>query len=173
MKGGLVNRLVKAVPTEAVFTERCEARALLFANAQLSLHDAVDELQAYAEQSSLVARLGQDEVQRIMAAAFHAVRNQEDDGLDEAFEREIMLRTADLVRQWELDDPRDRWKHTGEAPPKAMSPQVNRPKAYETPEATINAFWYVVSLCEPKRLTAWLDDHPRDGPFLIKLLEDK
>jgi hypothetical protein len=23
----------------------------------------------------------------------------------------------DLVRQWELDDPRDRWRHTGERPP--------------------------------------------------------
>jgi hypothetical protein len=25
----------------------------------------------------------------------------------------------DLVRQWELADPRDRWRHTGEAPPPA------------------------------------------------------
>jgi len=23
----------------------------------------------------------------------------------------------DLVRQWELNDPRDRWRHTGEKPP--------------------------------------------------------
>lgn len=25
----------------------------------------------------------------------------------------------DLVRQWELNDPRDRWRHTGERPPSA------------------------------------------------------
>src|SRR5581483_740555 len=55
---------------------------------------------------------------------------------------------ADLLRQWEMDDPRDRWRHTGEAPPPAhvrnsgyQKPQV----IYRTPEATINAFLYVAS----------------------------
>ena len=59
--------------SEAAYAARCEARALLFISGQLSLHDAVDELQAYAEQSGLIDRLGQDEVQRIMAIAFAAV----------------------------------------------------------------------------------------------------
>lgn len=28
---------------------------------------------------------------------------------------------GDLVRQWELNDPRDRWRHTGEQPPHSQS----------------------------------------------------
>lgn len=29
-----------------------------------------------------------------------------------------------LVRQWELDDPRDRWRHTGETPPTSRSKTI-------------------------------------------------
>jgi hypothetical protein len=57
-----------------VFRERSAARALLFVNGQMSLHDAVDELQAAAERTGLIDRIGQDEVQTIMGAAFAAVR---------------------------------------------------------------------------------------------------
>jgi hypothetical protein len=58
----------------AVFTARAEARAILFAAGELDLHQAVDALQAAAIRDGLVAELGQDEVQRIMAEAFHKVR---------------------------------------------------------------------------------------------------
>ena len=57
-----------------VFTARCEVRAYLWAEGELELHDAVDALQAAAERDGLVARLGQDAVQAIMAKAFRAVR---------------------------------------------------------------------------------------------------
>jgi hypothetical protein len=30
-------------------------------------------------------------------------------------ETQIYLAAADLVKQWELPDPRDQWRHTGEA----------------------------------------------------------
>jgi hypothetical protein len=56
------------------FTARAEARALLFATGEIDLHSAVDALQAAAVASGLVAEIGQDEVQAIMAAAFHRVR---------------------------------------------------------------------------------------------------
>jgi uncharacterized sporulation protein YeaH/YhbH (DUF444 family) len=56
----------------AVFRERCEARAILWRASEFSLHEAVDVLQADAER--LVAEIGQDAVQEIMAAAFAAVR---------------------------------------------------------------------------------------------------
>jgi hypothetical protein len=58
----------------AVFTARCEARALLWRCLEFDLHEAVDALQAAAIASGLVAEIGQDEVQRLMATAFHAVR---------------------------------------------------------------------------------------------------
>jgi len=30
-----------------------------------------------------------------------------------------------------------------------------------------------VSLCDPEYLKAWLADHPRDTPYLLRLLESK
>ena len=33
----------------------------------------------------------------------------------------------DIVTRWELADPRDRWKHTGEPPPKASDRSTARP----------------------------------------------
>jgi hypothetical protein len=82
-----------------------------------------------------------------------------------------------MVELWERADPRDCWKHTGEAAPPdsirngpAPEParQSNRPA-----QSTVDAFWYVVSLCDPERFKAWLADHPRDTTFLLQLLETK
>jgi hypothetical protein len=53
-----------------IFTARAEARALLCFCGELELADAVDELQAVAERDGLVAAIGQDEVQRIIADVF-------------------------------------------------------------------------------------------------------
>src|SRR5262249_17572524 len=57
----------------AVFIARAEARALLYAASEFDPHEAVDKLQADAERDGLVAAIGQDEVQRIIAEAFAAV----------------------------------------------------------------------------------------------------
>jgi len=56
-----------------VFVARCDARALLFAAGEYTLHEAVDLLQADAEHSGLIQLIGQDAVQLFMAAAFEAV----------------------------------------------------------------------------------------------------
>jgi hypothetical protein len=53
-----------------VFVLRCWARASLFACGEISLQDAVDELQGYAETSPLILEIGQDAVQAIMASEF-------------------------------------------------------------------------------------------------------
>lgn len=86
----------------------------------------------------------------------------------------------DIVTQWELADPRDAWRHTGEAPPPAsvrnsdIAPSGNAaPAHYRTPQATVDAFFYVVSLDDPARLAAWLADHPRDERYLQKIWEQK
>jgi hypothetical protein len=63
----------RADPLE-VFTARAEARALLWQAGEFDLHQAVDELQTAAERDGLVDRLGQDEIQRIIAEAFVHVR---------------------------------------------------------------------------------------------------
>ena len=61
-----------------IFVARCVARAKLYAAVEFELHEAVDVLQAAAERDGLVAALGQDRVQQIMADAFAAVRDDLD-----------------------------------------------------------------------------------------------
>ena len=63
------------------FTELCMARARLWRTGQFgptgdarSLHIAVDALQGWATQHKLIERLGVDEIQKILAAAFEPVR---------------------------------------------------------------------------------------------------
>jgi hypothetical protein len=73
--------LLAQVPTpqnptlRRAFEARAWARARLYAEGELELLDAVDELQAAAEQSGRVDEIGQDAVQAIMAEAFAAVRD--------------------------------------------------------------------------------------------------
>jgi hypothetical protein len=83
-----------------------------------------------------------------------------------------LLRADDLVTQWELADPRDRWRHTGESPPQ-LDEGFPPPRPHRTARSTIDAFFYVLRLKDPERLAAWLDDHPYDKEFLLKLLENK
>ena len=74
-----------------------------------------------------------------------------------------------LVLSWESDDPRDAWKHIGARRPEAS--EYLPPAPYRTPQATIDAFRYLVRLGDQQRLTSWLKDHPADAPAFLKLLE--
>jgi hypothetical protein len=86
---------------------------------------------------------------------------------------------ADIVRRLELADPRDAWRHTGDpAPPievrnGPLNPRPPRAEPDYPAQSTIDSFWYVVGLRDPERLREWLADHPKDAPFLTKLLEGK
>lgn len=77
---------------------------------------------------------------------------------------------ATLVMQWELADPRDRWRWTGELPPVEQAAAIDKPLR-RTPQATVDAFQYVVSLGDPDRLAAWLRNHPDDALVLLETLE--
>lgn len=55
---------------EQVFRLRCWARAALYAAGEIDLIEAVDELQDAAAATGLVACIGQDAVQHIIASAF-------------------------------------------------------------------------------------------------------
>jgi hypothetical protein len=63
-------RKPKLAPAIDVFSARCEARAYLYAIGEIDLHDAVDGLQEHAERYGLIAEIGQDAVQAIMAEIF-------------------------------------------------------------------------------------------------------
>jgi hypothetical protein len=67
------HRATAALDPIVVFRARCEARALLWKVDALDLSEAVDKLQADAVRDGLVDEIGQDEVQRLMADAFHHV----------------------------------------------------------------------------------------------------
>jgi len=168
----------KLADPQAVFAERCGARALLVINGAMSLHEAVDELQAYAELSGLIDLIGQDAAQDIMGAAFIYAEMVPDD-LDEACDPEAFDGADDIVKRWQLADPRDRWLITGEAPPpKAIrnadiSGTTAKPKPYRTPQATIDAFWYVARQGDANQMRDWLENHPRDKSRLLELLKNK
>jgi hypothetical protein len=87
----------------------------------------------------------------------------------EDFEELIYLRAADLIAQWECADPRDRWRHTGEAPPKPSAAPPQRPEPYRPAESTVAAFLYIVGLDDPDYLAAWLAKHSADAPHLLKI----
>jgi len=57
------------------FVARAEARAILFDAGDFGLHEAVDPLQVYAEDSGLIDQIGQDAVQWTMAHVFEPVRS--------------------------------------------------------------------------------------------------
>lgn len=86
----------------------------------------------------------------------------------------------DIVTRWELADPRDAWRHTGEAPPSASvrnsdisARPAQKPQLYRTPQATIDAFWYVVCPDDADYLKRWLAGHQRDAAHLLKLWKNK
>jgi hypothetical protein len=56
-----------------IFKARCEARGVLYAAGEIDLHAAVDVLQEHAIKNGVVAALGQDAVQRLMADALEMV----------------------------------------------------------------------------------------------------
>jgi hypothetical protein len=86
----------------------------------------------------------------------------------------------DIVRRLELADPRDRWKHTGEAPPSAhvrnsdiSARPADRPQPYWTVQSTIDAFAHVVSTKDADGIAEWLASHPMDEKYLQKIWERK
>jgi hypothetical protein len=66
-------RRVRPTPLD-IFFECVEARACLYRAGEMDLHEAVDGLQEHAERHGVVAEIGQDAVQEIMAAAFRRAR---------------------------------------------------------------------------------------------------
>ena len=91
--------------------------------------------------------------------------------LDELELRAELIRqveVAAIVRDMELNDPRDRWRHTGERPPNLVdvpAPPRSKPRVAQS---TVDAFKYVVSLGDPEYLANWLRDHSDVAADLLK-----
>ncbi|WLA53200.1 hypothetical protein [Bradyrhizobium diazoefficiens] len=157
-----------------VLRELADSKAYRYAHHQLELPDAADDLQHFADRIGLVALLGQDAVQAEISGPFAWVRGhlndnkpQDDGEPDQDLPSDYAAR---LVRDWELDDPRDRWRWTGELPPVQQVAAIEK-APYRTPQSTIDAFHFVLSAGDLERLAAWLLHHPDDAPALFKSVE--
>jgi hypothetical protein len=97
----------------------------------------------------------------------------------EFFCQDISSSASNLVSQWGMQDSRDAWRHTGEAPPPAAfrnaapGPPASVREYYRTPQATIDAFFYVARTKDAAGIADWLADHPRDARHLHKLWKQK
>jgi hypothetical protein len=144
------------------FAECCGTDAWFYSNGWISLHTAVDNLQNLAERWGLIEEIGQDAVQAIMADAFAPHEEAEEvDDLPSDY-------AAQIVRQWELADPRDRWRHTGEAPPTAEPAPIKGERPHRLPSSSVDAFRYVVGLGDPAYLAKWLRNHSDVAADLLK-----
>jgi hypothetical protein len=72
----MTDAAIAKVDALMAFRARCEARAYLVDAGEIDFYDAVDELQADAEDAGLVDEVGQDTVQEAMTAAFAELRRQ-------------------------------------------------------------------------------------------------
>jgi len=157
-----------------------ETRALIRAHLEYEhqyehLADAIDPLQESAEASGLVAAIGQDRVQQIIAKPFARFRDIVAAEIAAEFMTELEPDLPNdyalcLVREWELSDERDRWKWTGEMPP-ALPVAPPERATYRTPQSTIDAFVFVLGTGDVERLSAWLALHPADAPHLLRFYE--
>jgi hypothetical protein len=165
----------------------CDNRADLYADGVLTLHEAVDELQAFAVLSGLVEAIGQPAVQEMMAYAderadcFHDQANPqksnraiaEEIGADEKTVRKARADQSapEEAERIGRDDKSYPATQTLKQPLTRGKDATREP--YAPPRSTVDAFLYVVALDDIDRLKAWLADHPDDAPTLLKLLESK
>ena len=86
----------------------------------------------------------------------------------------------DIVTRWELADPRDAWRHTGEPPPPASvrnsdisARPADKPQPYRTPQSVVDAFFYMLKTKDAAGIAEWLAAHPQDERYLQKIWEQK
>jgi hypothetical protein len=175
----------------AIFTARCEARALLWAVGEIDLHPAIDELWAAAVRDGLVRELGADRVQRILADTFAPVRvdlssaNAESDdaivnagnGADSANAEptdngstfDAACRKADEKQARKPPDPhleKLRELMADEVSLESAWRQVSRPLG--VPIATLWTAEYLVQQGDTERFRRWLERHSAEQRIAIR-----
>jgi hypothetical protein len=82
-------------------------------------------------------------------------------------------RRAELRRQEEVAAIFARLEAMDDPSKRPRRPLAPRAESYRTPQSTIDAFRYVVRLGDADYLGDWLDRHPLDASYLVKLLSDE
>ena len=70
---------IKRINLLDAFIERAEVRAYLWSVGELTLHEAVDVLQADVKRDGLIEQIGQDQIQKILGECFAPYRYGEPD----------------------------------------------------------------------------------------------
>jgi hypothetical protein len=138
------------VPSLVGLEMRAETRAYLWWKYQIEIHEAVDPLQEFAEQSGLVDEIGQEAVQTVIAAPFKRLRAI---AAAEEARRDRLWTEHQAAIEREMDAAGDSNSHTA--------------------KSTMDAFWYVLQQNDAEVLRKWLDDHPHDREYLHKVWKQK
>jgi hypothetical protein len=154
-----------------VFELRCWARAHLFAGGEYDLQEAVDPLQDAAEASGLVAELGQDEVQRMMAEAFAA--GPHDFKVAEVIAKPSTTEDAWNTPSWRkaaldyheargerhliVKPAHDLPAHWEEMPVGKLWDKLNDPKWHGVAKSMIDVAEYLISSGTEERWHQWFD----------------
>ena len=169
-----------------VFTLRAWARARLWQVGEIDLHEAVDELQAAAEASGLVAKLGQDRVQAVMARAFAAVRDDlptEQDMMADPIEAEPGWREAaaeyhkDRASTLIVEIGPERLERARGLLADDVSlvrtwAAVNKPT--HVAASTLQAAEFLLQQKDPARMRSWLDQcSTQDREAILRHLEQR
>lgn len=136
-----------APPVLDVFRARCEARAVLVAEGEMDFLDAVDGLQDAAVAYGLVAEIGQDAVQEVMAAAFAVL------WVERVFDIDAVWNFPGW-QQATLDYHRDRAGRVLIVEP--ATERASNTVAQSTPDASA---WLFFQLKDRERWEQWLDRH--------------
>jgi hypothetical protein len=162
----------------AVFIARAEARALLWHTGELDLHPCVDELWAAAVRDGLVAKLGPDKVQQLLADIFAPLRDDlpsgrekrdastgvsfvaadDYDGLPSTFAK--LCRQADEKQARKRPDPKLEARRRlldDDVSFESAWHQVSRPLG--VPIVTLWAAEYLHQLGDLERFKKWFDRH--------------
>jgi len=183
-KPPVVEQEIRADPVE-VFVARAQARATLWAAGEISLHAAVDELWADAVRDGLVAKLGADEVQRLLADAFAPERDDlprhedvvpepiaDDDTFAEA------CRKADEKQRRKPADPRlDRLRRLTDddvSLERAWHELKAERLSRQVPEALLHAAEYLLQQGDADRWRKWFDSRsPEERAAILQHLEQR
>jgi hypothetical protein len=163
--------LCLADPT-TVFTVRCETRAYLYGECELTLHEAVDVLPAAAADLGLIETIGQDRVQSIMADAFRPIQDA-----DEAIEA-VTLNVVEEGLTADCEDSDDEYDGLTSSFAR-MCRFADAEHAHTTIEprcakrcnhvavSTLRAARFLVLQGNPKRFTKWLAEHTATERLMI------
>jgi hypothetical protein len=155
----------RGAPTPlAVLIARAEARALLWQAGAFDFNTAVDELEAEAEVSGLLAAIGQDEVEAIVAAVFAAVSDDGEPAAVDGWTKAAAEYRAERGKQTLIVETeperlarlRELMSDAASLERAAYEIAAARRAEREVANATLTTAEHLIGIGDAERLRAWL-----------------